>query len=209
MSRTSSLEVAGLRVTLGSRPVLAGVDATLPIPGSVALVGPSGSGKTTLLAAIAGLLSPDAGVVRWRGTALDARSIAWIMQTTPLLGARSALGNVMLGGLARGLRHREAAELAWDAAARLGLEALLAVPVRRLSGGERQRVAVARALVQEAPVVLADEPTASLDAASRDRVVEALLAVEAAGRLVVVATHDEAVAERCSHRIVLVDGRVG
>lgn len=203
-----SLQVAGVRVVLGGRDVLAGVDAHLVPPCSAAVVGPSGSGKTTLLAVIAGLLRPDAGAVRLDGAAVDPGDVAWIMQTTPLLMTRSALGNVALGAMARGRARRAADDVARAALDDLGIGHLAEVPVRRLSGGERQRVAVARAVAQEAPIVIADEPTASLDAASRDRVVDALLAVERAGRLVVVATHDRAVADRCSRVLELSEGRV-
>ncbi|RMI12740.1 ABC transporter ATP-binding protein [Cellulomonas triticagri] len=204
---SGGLELRGVHVTLGGRHVLDGVDLDLAPVGSVAVVGPSGSGKTTLLAVVAGLLAPDAGTVLRGGRPVDARDVAWVMQTTPLLGARSAVDNVALGALARGCTRAAADAVARDALDGLGLGDRAGTRVRRLSGGERQRVAVARALVQEAPVVVADEPTASLDAHARDRVVQALLAVASAGRLVLVATHDRVVADGCDRVVDLVAGR--
>ena len=202
------LAVSGVRVAFGDRRVLDGVEARVPKACSVALVGPSGSGKTTLLAVIGGLLVASAGVVRYANSRVDSRDTAWVMQTSALLGARSARSNVALGPLHKGLTRARSCAIADAVLADLGMEEWARTPVRRLSGGERQRVAVARALAQSAPIVIADEPTASLDAHSRDRVIDALLAVEDAGRLVVIATHDYRVAKRCSTVLELVDGRV-
>lgn len=205
----AGLVASGLRVAFGARRVLDGVDLHVPAACSVAVVGPSGSGKTTLLAVIAGLVVPQAGTVTRAGAPVRPDDVGWVMQTTPLLGARSATANVALAALSRGASRAASDAVALALLDELGLADRASVPVRRLSGGERQRVAVARALAQEAPLVIADEPTASLDADSRDRVVDALLAVERAGRLVLVATHDGAVAARCSRVVTLVDGRPG
>ena len=169
---------------------------------AVALIGPSGAGKTTLLSVIAGSRRPDAGA---RTLSEERDDVAWIFQTSPVLMHRDALDNVALGPLCRGVESGPARERARRVLGQLGMGDLAGQRVHRLSGGERQRVAIARALASDAALVVADEPSASLDAANRTTVCDALLTVAAAGALVVVATHDQAVADRM-HRVTRLDG---
>lgn len=168
-----------------------------------ALMGPSGVGKSTLLAGIAGLSPLTAGTIRFTlpdGTLVspqdaDAARVHWMFQSSPLLGRRSALDNVALAHELRGEDRGDAIAASREILATLELGALAHQPVHRLSGGERQRVAVARALAARPHLLLADEPTASLDAATRAIVTQALVTVAREGAAVIVATHDKWVAD--------------
>jgi putative ABC transport system ATP-binding protein len=210
----TTLGAHGLRVRLGSRLVLD--DVALEAGGGelVALVGPSGSGKTTLLQVLAGELAPDEGEVRVDGSPLrpgDAAHTARlgrVLQLHSLVPVLTAGENVELALRARGVAGAAARERAEQALDRVGLGDLAGRLATRLSGGQQQRVAVARALAPRPAVVLADEPTSELDAATRDVVVAELRQEAAAGALVLVATHDAAVARVCDRRISLAAGRV-
>ena len=210
----TSLGGHGLRVRLGSRQVLDDVDVHATGGELVALVGPSGSGKTTLLQVLAGELTPDAGEVRVDGTALRAGDRAHtarlgrVLQLHALVPVLTAGENVELALRARGITGADARERTEQALGRVGLGDLGARLATRLSGGQQQRVAVARALAPRPAVVLADEPTSELDAATRDLVVAELRREAESGALVLVATHDAAVAKACDRRISLAAGRV-
>ncbi|PPI44557.1 ABC transporter ATP-binding protein [Rathayibacter tritici] len=197
------IEASTVRVVFGGRPVLQDVALSVSAGEAVALCGPSGAGKSTLLAVLAGQLRPDSGRIR----TVPPERIAWIVQSTPLLARRTALDNAALGALARGARRREAEAEADRALLAVGVAGLRDRPVHELSGGERQRIAVARAVVARSEVILADEPTASLDPQSRALVIRALLGATATGAAVIVATHDPVVAAACD-RAVLLDGGV-
>jgi len=162
-----------------------------------AIVGPSGSGKTSLLSVIAGSMTPDFGRVEISPATAASPRIEWIVQSSPLLPKRTALENVMLGPLSTGQTDDRSVERSLRAMKDLNLEPLVHQRVERLSGGERQRVAVARAIAAGSKILLADEPTASLDAISREAVCDALVAARDNGGVVVVATHDPYVAQRC------------
>lgn len=168
-------------------------------PGSTAVMGPSGSGKSTLLGLISGILKPSAGRIGidWDGAPPERSQPAWIFQSSSLLPHRSPVDNAMTAALMTGMEEGEAQNRAESTLEKVGLAHLARVKSARLSGGERQRVAVARAIVARSPLILADEPTASLDAVSRGKVVEALAEAAASGALVLVATHDAWVAEHC------------
>jgi putative ABC transport system ATP-binding protein len=220
----SVLELAGVSKVRGRGPqaVRALRDVWLRMePGELALLeGPSGSGKTTLLAVAAGLLTPDEGVVRVAGTpmspadpaarrGLRARRIGFVFQRSNLLPGLDALENVLVqAALARidpGAARRRATELVEI----LGVGHLVRRRVGGLSAGEEQRFAVARALVHQPALVLADEPTASLDAAAGRAVVEALEDLgRRRGAAVLVATHDPRLAGLATRRIRMADGVV-
>jgi ABC-type lipoprotein export system ATPase subunit len=197
------------RVTMsaGGRVLFRDLRATVVSGESLALMGPSGSGKSTLIGGIAGLIPIDAGEILRENE--SAGSVThWIFQSAPLLLRRTAVENVALVAEIRGVPRDLAKDRAYVALEELGLGRHSDIPAFKLSGGEKQRVAVAGALVSEASVVLADEPTSSLDPESRDYVIAALQRMAAAGAVVVVATHDWKVSESCTYTVALVEVEV-
>lgn len=192
----------------GPLRVLDGVSFQLEPGGRMTVMGPSGSGKSTLLSILGTLDEPTAGSVRLDGVdpfalptgerpAFRNRAIGFVFQEHHLLGGCTALDNVVLPALASGSVAAAVVERARMLLERVGLGSRVCSLPAELSGGERQRVAVARALLLEPRLVLADEPTGQLDAATAEAVTELLveLAGETAGMLVV-ATHSDAVARR-------------
>ncbi|WP_159501409.1 ABC transporter ATP-binding protein [Microbacterium sp. 18062] len=201
-----SVEITGASVSLGGRAILDHATARIDGPATVAIMGPSGAGKTTLLYTIAGLIRPQEGSVTLIGGAGQAP--AWVVQNSPLLARRTALENVALGASAVGVEWHAAQEAAAPIMTALSIEHLALRPAYQLSGGERQRVAVARAIALRAPLILADEPTASLDSSSRAAVCDALERAAAAGALVLVTTHDPVVADRADRILALAEGQI-
>jgi len=189
------------------------------MPGdAVAIVGASGSGKSTLLGLLAGLDTPSSGAVRLDGTdlfaldedgraALRARLLGFVFQSFQLLPALNALENVMLPlELARAAG---AENIAREMLARVGLAERLRHYPKTLSGGEQQRVALARAFVARPKLLLADEPTGNLDAATGAGVIDLMFELNAQERTtLLLVTHDEAIASRCARKIRLVAGRI-
>jgi ABC-type lipoprotein export system ATPase subunit len=179
-------------------------------PGStLAVVGPSGSGKSTLLALLAGLAEPDSGTVR--RVPSDAR-LGLVLQAYGLVSLLGAAENVEVAlqpsVAAGGLDRQSVARRSRAALEAVGLTSVAEHLVEELSGGQQQRVAIARALVVEPRLVLADEFTAELDHRTKQHALELVLDVAASGGIVVVATHDPDVAERCDRIVHLVDGRL-
>ena len=179
-------------------------ELSLPAGARVAVIGPSGCGKTTLLHLLSGILKPARGRIEIDGidiAALDdagrrdfrIRRIGLVFQEFELLDYLDVLDNVLLPyRINPALRLDDAArDRARELAGRVGLASKLARPIRRLSHGERQRVALCRALVADPVLILADEPTGSLDPGSKERALE-LLEESCAGATLVVATHDHA-----------------
>ncbi|MDR0366219.1 MAG: ATP-binding cassette domain-containing protein [Bifidobacteriaceae bacterium] len=202
------IEVFDCTVAFGARKVLDGLNAAFKGPGVAAVMGPSGSGKTTLLGVIAGAVPTSSGGVRVDGSPGHGVGWEWIVQSAALLNRRTAFDNVVLGPAARGLPRPVATEAAQASLVTLGIDRLAGQRVYKLSGGERQRVAVARALAAGADLILADEPTASLDPESRELVCRGLVWAAARGALVVVATHDPYVAQTASAAYRLEGGRL-
>lgn len=169
-------------------------DATFPGNAVTALVGPSGSGKSTLLAALAGLERLDSGRIRrCDGDGSErtptADQFAWISQRSNALPARTALDNVLIGPLSRGMDMVTAQILATEALQAVGLEALTHRPLLDFSGGERQRVCFARAIASGREFILADEPSSSLDAENTLRLAQILRSLQTRATIIV-ATHD-------------------
>jgi peptide/nickel transport system ATP-binding protein len=192
-----------------------GVNMALKTGSFHALVGPSGCGKTTLLHLIAGLDRPDHGTVTIAGTRLNdesreglarlrARHVAIVPQVSTLVSGLSAYDNVVLGLRARGASPAAAAK----ALREVGLQDVAHRAAGGLSGGERQRVALARALATDAPLIVADEPTANLDEANAIAVAELLKARAESGTCIVCSTHDASVTARANVVIAMRDGRV-
>ena len=202
----------------GVLTILHDIDFTLTARQSAAIVGASGSGKSTLLSIIAGLDVPTRGTVRLDGTdlfALDedaraavrARSVGFVFQSFQLLGNLTALENVMLPLELMG--RRDARSAATEMLARVGLGQRLGHYPRVLSGGEQQRVALARAFVVRPALLLADEPTGSLDYATGATVMELMFDLNReAGTTLVLVTHDREIATRCDRQLHIEAGRL-
>jgi putative ABC transport system ATP-binding protein len=204
----------------GAFPALRGIDLEIEPGGLTAIVGRSGSGKSTLLNLMAGIDRPSEGTVAVGGTALHAlsndRLAAWrgravgiVFQFFQLLPTLTAAENVMLpmdfaGTLPRAARRQRA----------LDLLALVDVPEQAdklpatLSGGQQQRVAIARALANDPPLLLADEPTGNLDSATGAAILGLLKELSAAGKTVVLVTHERSALNGAARTVTLADGRV-
>jgi lipoprotein-releasing system ATP-binding protein len=216
--------VEGVTKTFGREvvtKVLHGIDLELFPAEFTALVGPSGSGKSTLLNLLGLLDRPTSGRILLQGrdttgleegerSALRGRSLGFVFQFHHLLPAFTALENVMMPMLAA--RGREEAGMrarALELLEEIGLADRASYGASKLSGGQQQRVAVARALVLEPPLVLADEPTGNLDTESGAQVFELLRRVSERHRTAfLVVTHDERIAARCDRVLTMVDGRI-
>jgi len=222
MQNNSVLSARGIGKTVKSGEsdlvILREIDLAVTRGEAVAVVGASGSGKSTLLAILAGLDTPTAGTVALDGADLFAldedaraelrgRSVGFVFQSFQLLPALSALENVMLP--LELSDHPQAEQLAKEILARVGLGERLHHYPKHLSGGEQQRVALARAFVVRPKVLLADEPTGSLDAASGAGVIELLFGMNREfGTTLVLVTHDEGLAARCGRIVRLVAGKI-
>ena len=184
----------------------------------VFLAGPSGAGKSTLLKLIAAIERPSSGTVRVNGQDVGSirrkslpylrRNLGLILQEQRLLADRSVLANVMLPLLVCGANRVEADQRARAALDRVGLLDKAASAPLALSGGEQQRVSIARAIVNRPQIILADEPSANLDRASANKVMEALRTFYAAGVTCVISTHDEALLASAQRIIYLRAGRI-
>lgn len=203
----------------GERFVLSDVDLRVEPGELVALIGASGSGKSTLLAIAGGLETATSGSVHLEGTdvtSLDARgrsdlrrsAIGFIFQDFNLLSALNALDNVALPLELNGMKRNAALTQAEEALERLGLAGFGDNAPDTLSGGERQRVAIARAIAAQKSLLLADEPTGSLDSRNSDEIADVLKTAAASGSAVLVVTHDLDQAHRCDRIVELVDGRI-
>jgi ABC-type polar amino acid transport system ATPase subunit len=207
----------------GERPVLSGV--TFDVAGGelVALMGPSGAGKTTVLRILAGLEPFHTGTVEVQELTLNGgarltptmlralrRKVGIVFQFHHLFDHLTAIKNVWLAPVhAYGVSLREAEQRARELLAALGVEHRASALPRELSGGEAQRVAIARALAVDPPLLLMDEPTASLDSGRRTELRDLLQGLIREGRTLVVATHDEQFARSCATRVLRVnEGRV-
>ena len=202
----------------GTLRILRDIHFTLAARETAAIVGASGSGKSTLLSIIAGLDTPSEGTVRLVGqdifalneddrAALRAQKVGFVFQSFQLMANLSALENVMLPLELSGVRGARA--LATEMLGRVGLGQRLSHYPRVLSGGEQQRVALARAFVVKPAVLLADEPTGSLDFATGENVMQLMFKLnKELGTTLVLVTHDQAIAERCQRKITIEAGQV-
>jgi len=207
-----------VRDSTGVLTILHDIHFTLRAQESAAIVGASGSGKSTLLSIVAGLDTPTSGTVRLAGADLfaldeDARAaqraanIGFVFQSFQLLGNLTALENVMLPLELQG--RNDARSEATEMLRRVGLGERLAHYPKVLSGGEQQRVALARAFVVRPKVLLADEPTGSLDFATGETVIRLMFDLNReAGTTLVLVTHDRGIAARCDRQLRIEAGRI-
>jgi polar amino acid transport system ATP-binding protein len=220
---TMVLRVQALGLRRGERGVLADVTFAVTRGELVALMGPSGAGKTTILRVVAGLEPFQSGTVQVEELAMDSgawitpptlralrRKVGMVFQFHHLFEHLPAIKNVWLAPVhAYGVPLREAERRARELLAALGVEHRATALPRELSGGEAQRVAIARALAVDPPLLLMDEPTASLDPARRMELRDLLRGLLRDDRTLVVATHDEEFARGCATRVLrVVEGRV-
>jgi putative ABC transport system ATP-binding protein len=218
----NAIEVQGLSKTVfdatGELTILHSIDFTVPVGQTLAIVGASGSGKSTLLGLLAGLDTPSTGTVRLGGqdlfaldedgrAALRKTQLGFVFQSFQLLSYLTALENVMLPLELRADPH--AREKAEAMLARVGLSSRLRHYPKTLSGGEQQRVALARAFVTQPALLLADEPTGSLDAVTGEAVIQLMFELKAErGSTLVLVTHDTSIANRCERKLTIAAGRL-
>jgi putative ABC transport system ATP-binding protein len=220
MTELVRLRDVGKRYEMAGPPALDGVTLTVSAGESVAVMGPSGSGKSTLLNLVAGLDRPTDGEVEVAGTVLNRLSeaalarfrrarIGIVFQFFHLLDDLTARDNVLLPAQLASVPRRAAVTRADELLEALGLTGRANAYPARLSGGERQRVAVARALINRPPLLLADEPTGAVDAHAGAQIMELLRDLNSGGQTVLLVTHDPALARRCATRIVeMRDGKL-
>ena len=211
----------GKKVRSGAQElvILRDIDLAVTRGEALSVVGASGSGKSTLLAILAGLDTPSEGRVELDGhdlfsldedarAELRGRTVGFVFQSFQLLPALTALENAMLPLELSG--NGDAEKAAREMLSRVGLGERLHHTPRQLSGGEQQRVALARAFVARPKLLLADEPTGSLDAESGDAVIRLLFDMNReSGTTLVLVTHDESLARRCGRTVRLVAGHLG
>jgi putative ABC transport system ATP-binding protein len=196
---------------------LDGVDLEVPEGDMLAIAGPSGSGKSTLMHIIGCLDQPDGGRYVLAGEDVSSLSrnrlaevrnqrIGFVFQTFNLLPRMNALENVELPLLYAGLRG--AKDRAAEALRTVGLEDRMHHKPTQLSGGQRQRVAIARALITDPAILLADEPTGNLDSKTGEEILELFVSLNAAGRTILLVTHEADIAARCRRQIHMRDGRI-
>ena len=214
------LEKATKSFFIGDRriEILRRIDLEVYTGESLAVIGPSGAGKSTLLHVL-GLLTPiDSGSLRFNGRVISSRntwwdykvrsSIGYIFQDAKLIPNLTVLENVCIPLAHRGVWPFHQKRLALEALARVGLEDRLSHHPNQLSGGEMVRVSIARALVFNPVVLLADEPTGNLDSKSGEKIADLLLQIVSPGRALVFVTHNEPLALRADRIVLIKDGQL-
>jgi putative ABC transport system ATP-binding protein len=217
------IEIRDLRKTypLGGEEVhaLDGIDLDIERGEYVAVMGPSGSGKSTLMNLIGCLDTPSSGSYLLNGKAVEGlddealaairnQEIGFVFQTFNLLARTTALENVELPLVYAGVGRRERRERARRALEKVGLGDRMDHRPNQLSGGQRQRVAVARALVNDPSILLADEPTGNLDSATSAEIMNLFDELHAAGNTIILVTHESEIAAHARREVILRDGRV-
>ena len=212
------IKLEGITKSFGSLQVLKGIDLEINKGEIVSIVGPSGAGKTTLLQIMGTLDEPDAGVVQIDGTVVSRmkekelsafrnKNIGFVFQFHQLLPEFTALENVMIPALIAGVSSKEAHERAVKILDFMGLVDRASHKPNELSGGEKQRVAVARALINAPAVILADEPSGSLDTHNKEDLHQLFFDLrDRLGQTFVIVTHDEGLAKITDRTVHMVDG---
>lgn len=214
------IDLVGIKKSFGTLEVLKGIDLHINKGEVVSIVGPSGAGKTTLLQIIGTLDRADAGSVRLNGvdvcrlkekelSVFRNRQIGFVFQFHQLLPEFTALENVMMPALIAGVSSVDAMKKAKDTLEFLGLSERASHKPSELSGGEKQRVAVARALINHPSVILADEPSGSLDTQNKEELHQLFFDLrDRMGQTFVIVTHDEGLASLTDRTIHMKDGKI-
>lgn len=214
------IQLEGITKSFGSLQVLKGIDLTIDKGEVVSIVGPSGAGKTTLLQIMGTLDKPDAGRIILNNVEVNRlkdkeqaafrnKEIGFVFQFHQLLPEFTALENVMIPSLINGISGKNARKEAEAMLDFLGLSGRASHKPAELSGGEKQRVAVARALINHPSVVLADEPSGSLDTQNKEELHRLFFELrDKLGQTFVIVTHDESLAAQTDRTIHLIDGRI-
>lgn len=214
------IKLEGITKSFGSLQVLKGIDLEINKGEIISIVGPSGAGKTTLLQIMGTLDEPDAGVVQIDGTVVSRmkekelsafrnKNIGFVFQFHQLLPEFTALENVMIPALIAGVSSKEAHERAVKILDFMGLVDRASHKPNELSGGEKQRVAVARALINDPAVILADEPSGSLDTHNKEDLHQLFFDLrDRLGQTFVIVTHDEGLAKITDRTVHIVDGMI-
>ena len=214
------IEVKNIHKSFGTLEVLKGVDLTVEKGEIVSIIGKSGAGKTTLLQIIGTLDKPDSGCVVIDGVDVFAlkekeladfrnRHIGFIFQFHQLLPEFNALENVMMPAMIARIPEKEAEQRAVQLLTELGMSERLTHKPSQLSGGEKQRVAAARAMMMSPDVILADEPSGSLDESNKNELHKLLLQMrEQYGQTIIIVTHDKELAEISNRIIEIKDGKI-
>lgn len=214
------IELKGITKSFGSLQVLKGIDLTIYSGEIVSIVGPSGAGKTTLLQIMGTLDRADSGEVLFDGVNIEKmkdnelskfrnRNIGFVFQFHQLLPEFTALENIMMPALINGTSFKKAKEKAQEILALLGLIERGEHKPAELSGGEKQRVAVGRALINNPSVILADEPSGSLDSKNKEELHQLFFDLrDKLGHSFVIVTHDETLAKLTDRTIHIIDGKI-
>ena len=214
------IELQGITKSFGSLQFLKVIDLTIDKGEVVSIVGPSGAGKTTLLQIMGTLDKPDTGRILLNGTEINRlkerelaafrnREIGFVFQFHQLLPEFTALENVTIPALIQGVSSGEARRRAVEMLEFMGLSERASHKPAELSGGEKQRVAVARALINHPSVVLADEPSGSLDTHNKEELHRLFFELrDKLGQTFVIVTHDEGLASQTDRTIHMLDGRI-
>jgi putative ABC transport system ATP-binding protein len=223
MSETPFIRIHNLKkyFEMGGTTVRAldGVDLEIPAGSFTVVMGPSGSGKSTLLYLLGGLDRPSDGKIEVNGQRLDAmdenqlalfrrKTVGFVFQSFNLIQSMTAQQNVAFPMQFAGIAPKKRDARSLELLERVGLADRSHHKPNELSGGQQQRVAIARSLVNEPALILADEPTGNLDSASGGSVMQVLSDLHKTGRTVLVVTHDQRMAQFASHKIFILDGKI-